>query len=266
LHQCRAREQALDRERLARLEREREEQERRISDAQALATANRRTARRTGVGLVAALVLALLAGWQWRTARNQAELAENRLDLARTNAEDLVSSITTDLRSVQGIQTTTVERLLQTAKRSFDELSSRVGADPTFQEYRAKMMSEFGETYPKIKGLDQAINSFDESLRIYRAMATQAPQEIAWQRGIANQIEHLGLVLQQQGKLELAMMQFQETLGIRRTILDRDPGAPISHGDVAWSNYNIGEIEMQRRNALESLKSDEQARAHCSAP
>jgi tetratricopeptide (TPR) repeat protein len=270
LHRCRAREQALDRERLARLQREHEEQERRIRDAQALATANRRTARRTGLGLVAALVLVLIAGWQWRQAENQAKLAhtqtrlaENSLDLARKTAEGLVRSITTDLRSVQGIQTTTVERLLQTAKGAFDELSSGVGPDSTFQQYRAKMMSEFGETYLKIKGkgLDQAINAFNESLQIYSAMAAQAPNEIAWQRGIADQVERLGLVLQQQGKIELAMMQFQEALGIRRTILNRDSGTAISNSDVAWSNYNIGEILMQRRNALESLKSDEQALA-----
>jgi WD40 repeat protein len=72
-----ARATAVDAERR---ERERQEQERRVHDAETLAAANRRIARRTGVGLAAALVLAGLAGWQWRSAeaqRNQALLQES---------------------------------------------------------------------------------------------------------------------------------------------------------------------------------------------
>ena len=64
LRKCREREQDAHRERIDRLKREREEQERRLSDAEALAAANRRIARRTGIGLMIALVLAALAGWQ----------------------------------------------------------------------------------------------------------------------------------------------------------------------------------------------------------
>ena len=61
-----------------------------------------------------------------------AERAESRLGLARRSTEDLVKLIATDLRSVQGIQIQTLERLLQTTKRSFDELSSAVGDDPEY--------------------------------------------------------------------------------------------------------------------------------------
>ena len=43
----------------------REEQERRVRDAERFAQSQRRIARRTGIGLAAAVVLAVLAGWQW---------------------------------------------------------------------------------------------------------------------------------------------------------------------------------------------------------
>jgi WD40 repeat protein len=76
LRQCRERELAVEDERRARIERERAEQERQLSDAQALAAANRRTARRTSMGLAAALLLAALAGWQWWMAQTQTRLAE----------------------------------------------------------------------------------------------------------------------------------------------------------------------------------------------
>jgi tetratricopeptide (TPR) repeat protein len=278
LRECRAREQAVERDRLARLEREREEQERRLRDAQALAAANRRIARRTGIGLVAALVLAVLAVWEWQKAQTQTQLAErstsdaeqaravaeNRLDLARRSAENLVRTIATDLRSVQGIQIKTLERLLRTAKASFDELSSAVGDDPSFQQNRAKMMSEFGETYLKQKdrGLDQASEAYNESLQIYRTLAGKDPAAIGWQRGIADQIEHVGLVQQQKGRIDKAMENFRQALDIRRAIADREPGNAISHSDLAWAYYNIGEILMLRRMAPESLASHKDALAN----
>src|SRR5262249_28070998 len=153
-------------------------------------------------------------------AQTQTQLAENRLDLTRTNAENLVKLIATDLRSVQGIQTKTLERLLQRAKASFDELSAGVGGDTDLPQDRAKMMSEFGETYLKAKGLSQASHAYDESLQIYRTLAAKEPNAIAWQRGIADQIEHIGLVRQQEGKIIPAIENFRQALDIRRAIAD----------------------------------------------
>jgi tetratricopeptide (TPR) repeat protein len=283
LRVCRAREQAVQRERLARLEREREEQQRQLRDAQALAAANRRTATRTGVGLLVALVLLVAAGWQWQLARTQTQLAErsaaeaeqgrkevstarsvaeSRLDLLRKNIEDQVTLILSDLRSVQGIRIETIGRLLERVRETVDRLSSVVGDDPTFQQYLAKVMSEFGQTYLKAKGLDQASTAYNESLQIYRSLASKDPNTIAWQRGIADQIEHIGLVQQQLGRIDAAMDNFKQSLDLRRSIADREPANAISYSDLSWSYYNIGEILMLRRMASESLASDNEALAN----
>jgi tetratricopeptide (TPR) repeat protein len=283
LRECRAREQTVQRERLARLEREREEQQRQLRDAKALADANRRTARRTGIGLVAALIFLALAGWQWQLARTQTQLAkrsaadaeqgrkevsaarsiaESRLDLLRKNTEDQVTLILSDLRSVQGIRIETIARLLERVRETVDQLSSVVGDDPTFQQYLAKVMSEFGETYLKAKGLDQASAVYNESLQIYRSLASKDPNTVAWQRGIADQIEHIGLVQQQLGRIDAAMDNFKQSLDLRRAIVDREPANAISYRDLAWSDYNIGEILMLRRTASQSLASDNEALAN----
>jgi hypothetical protein len=94
--QCRQQEEAKERERLKHLKAEREEQERRVKDAEALAAANKRSAQRTGVGLLAALVLVALAGWQWWKAEQNMELAlsersakeERQLQLAKSRLAD----------------------------------------------------------------------------------------------------------------------------------------------------------------------------------
>jgi hypothetical protein len=74
----------------ARREAERAEQQRKLRDAEALAAANRRAARRALVGLAAALLLLALAGWQWRTAEAQrvaAQVAEREATTQRDRAE-----------------------------------------------------------------------------------------------------------------------------------------------------------------------------------
>ena len=225
--------------------------------------------RRRWVGLGAACVLLLItcaAVWESiqaergrRAAAEARNAAESRLGLARRSAEDLVRLIATDLRTVQGIQIQTLERLLQTAKRSFDELSSAVGDDPTFSRYRAEMMSEFGETYLKAKGLGQARSAHEESLQMYRTLASKRPDVLAWQRGIADQLEHIGIVRQQEGRIEPAMENFRHALDIRNSIADQDPDNATSHSDIASSYYYIGEILMVRRMASGSLESHNKA-------
>ena len=71
----------------ARRDRERNEQERRIRDAQDLAAANRRIARSIAVGLAAALVLVVLAGWQWWVAGTQTRIAQTQTQLAQTQTK-----------------------------------------------------------------------------------------------------------------------------------------------------------------------------------
>jgi hypothetical protein len=202
------------------------------SVARAGAAARRKT-RLRAVAACVLLAITALAVWQWAEASRARAAAETRLALSRRSAETLVKAITTDLRSVQGIQVKTLERLLDAAKGSFDELASAVGDDPTFQQYRASMMSEFGETYLKAKGLEQALQAYGESLRIYRALAAKDEKAIAWQRGIADQIEHIGLVRQQYGQLGPAMDNFRDALGIRKDIALRSPNDAVSHRDLA---------------------------------
>jgi hypothetical protein len=213
--------------------------------AASIARAETASKRRRRVSLAAAGVLLLITGaaiWEWIQAehgRSEAAeartTAENRLGLATRSAENLVKLIATDLRSVEGIQIQTLERLLQTAKGSFDELSSAAGDDPTFKQYRAQMMSEFGETYLKTKGLDQASSAHEESLQIYRILAAKDSDNVTWQRGIADQIEHIGVVRQQKGQFEPAMESFQQALDIRHAVAEREPNNAISYRDLASS-------------------------------
>jgi tetratricopeptide (TPR) repeat protein len=203
-----------------------------IARAEAIARRRRRWTVAAACVLVAITGAAIWQRSQAEQGRKDAaiarDIAQNRLGLAQASAEDLVKFIATDLRTVQGIRTDTLERLLKRAKSSFDELSSAVGDDPQFQQSRAQMMSEFGETFLKAKGLDQASSAYEQSLELYRALAAKDPNQIAWQRGIADQTEHIGVVRQQKGDIDKAMENFQQALNLRKAIVIREPDNAIS--------------------------------------
>ena len=131
LKQCREQEEARQRERLERLEAEREEQERRVRDAEALAAANKRTARRTSIGLLAALVLVALAGWQWwqagiaaEEAKAQRDRAEQALNLATKTANGLIFDLAQKFRDVSGVPASLIEDILDRVRKLQDDLIS----------------------------------------------------------------------------------------------------------------------------------------------
>lgn len=79
-----------ERRRKAEEERRAAEQERRLCDAEAVAHAKKRTAQRTVLGLIAALVFGVVAGWQWILAISETKRANterHRAEAALITAE-----------------------------------------------------------------------------------------------------------------------------------------------------------------------------------
>lgn len=129
-----------------------------------------------GIILVLCLVAAL---WQWERAEQSAVQANERLKLARKTSSQLVSLITNDLRTAQGIQTETLQRLLDAAKNSFENLATALKDDATFEAERARMMSGFGEAYVKAGQLTKAEEAFSEALGIYRKLLEREPNNLS---------------------------------------------------------------------------------------
>src|SRR5262249_24311972 len=117
----------------------------------------------------------------------------------------------------------------------------------------ANLMSEFGDTYLKTKGLAKAYDSYSDALEIYRALARRDADALTWQRGIADQIDNIGVVFQKQGKFDRAIENFNQSLDIRLAIAKRNQGNAISYRDRASSYYNIGEVLLPLGKAKEAL-------------
>ncbi len=129
-------------------------------------------------GLVVALGLAGLAYWQRgiaqtneAIAKEERDRAERNFGIARQTADGLVSNIAQGLRNVIGMPSDTVRRILETAKGTFERLSSSAPDDTRLQRSRAIMLDEFGETYRALGNLDAALQSHRDGLTIRERFA-----------------------------------------------------------------------------------------------
>ncbi len=189
LRACREREQDEQRERLARLEREREEQERRLRDAQALLAANRRIARRTGIGLVIALVLAAGAGWEWWTANQQRERAEQFFRTAIDETDGIVTRVSSQLKDLVGISRKGILSILTVVESQFATLAKMNSGSPRLQLSRARMLSAFVDVYVELGEFKEAQDRANECVGIMRPLVPATSKA-------GDMIEGLGLCLE----------------------------------------------------------------------
>ena len=188
LRACREREHEQQRERLARLEREREERERQLRDAQALAAANRRIARRTGIGLVIALVLAACASWEWWTAQAQRDRAEQFFRAAIEETDGIVTRISSQLKDLIGVSRKAILSVLTVVEGQFDTIAKMNSGSSRLQLSHARMLSAFVDVR-RTRRLTEAQKRANQCVSILRPLVGETSKDI-------DMIEGLGLCLE----------------------------------------------------------------------
>jgi tetratricopeptide (TPR) repeat protein len=269
LRQCREREQAIERERLDRLKRERAEQERQLRDAQVLAAANRRIARRTGIGLAAALVLAALAGWQWWMAQTQTRLAEHAsqdakaqrdraertLTLATETANGLILNLAQKFKDVAGVPAAVVENILAGAIKLQDQLISGGEISPELRWNQADGLNEAANTLLSLGDTDAAVAAAQKSHSIMQGLLAAEPGNAAWQATLAVSDHQLGEAFLTQNRLDEAMAAFRESLAVLQQLLARDSNNTSWQLDLALNYERIGFVQRQQGNLDQALVS-----------
>jgi tetratricopeptide (TPR) repeat protein len=218
-------------------------------------------------GLVLALALAGLAYWQRGVAVEQRSIAQlneqqakverdnatRNFQLAQKTAESLVFDIAQGLRDVQGMSATTVRKILETAKATFEQLTASAAGDLTLQRSRSVMLNEFGDTYQDLGDLDQALRSYREALAVRERLAATDPSNTDWQRDVSVSHSRVGDVLLYQGKLDDALQAYRDGLAIHERA-GTDPSNTKWQRDVSVSHSRVGEVLVRQGKLDEALK------------
>jgi tetratricopeptide (TPR) repeat protein len=221
-------------------------------------------------GLVLALVLAALAYWQRGVAveqrsiaqQNEAQAKQERdnatrnFGLARKTAESLVFDIAQGLRDVQGMSAQTVQKILETAKGTFEQLTAAAPNDFVLQRSRAAMYSEFGDTYVTLGQLEEALKAYHNGLDIAEQLpATDLNNDERVRQSTVSALEdRIGEVLLAQGKLDDALKLYRESLDIRQRVAAAHSDDTYWQSVLSVSYRKIAEVLRLQGKLADALK------------
>ncbi|MFO1049683.1 MAG: toll/interleukin-1 receptor domain-containing protein [Geminicoccaceae bacterium] len=213
------------------------ERQREITAAQRLVAEQRKRARiATALGLLALLV-AGVAGWQWREAGRQAAIAATERDRAQVEqaraeynlaaaaraANGLVFDLAQGLRNVARVPVATIRLVLTRADRLLADLAPGDDAPAELRRTRAAALNEFVTTYLDQGDATAAQAAAEQSRDIMEKLASGDPANMEWQRDLSVSWETLAEVRDAQGDLAGALDAYKQSQTIAARLAASDP-------------------------------------------
>ena len=191
------------------------------------------------------LVLAGVAGWQWKVAidneraatgqkhiaeqqsaiaKSEAARAERNFGAAKNTIDTVIFDLAEGLRNIEGMRVQTVRRILDRAEAAVAQLAARTENVPAVQRSQAAMFNLFAETYLQLGATKLADDYAQKALAITRALVAKEPNNDQWQRDVAISLNNVGAVRWDQGDLAGALAAHRESLAILRALEAKQPG------------------------------------------
>ena len=204
------------------------------------------------------LILAGLAGWQWKSALDaeraaieqrqiaqaQRDHAEYNFAIAKQSADDVVFELAQNLRNVSGMRVETVRKILEAARTLMDRIAQAAPDDPQLQRSRAAMLSEFTETFVRIGDLTNAYAAAQEGLVIVRKLVAADPANTSLQRDLYVFLTRLGNIQLAAGARTQALVSYENGLAVARALVARNPDNAVLQRDVTLTLDRIGDARL----------------------
>ena len=239
----------------ARRDRERDEQERRIRDARALAEANRRTAQRTLVGLAAAVVFALGAGWQWHSAETQRAAAQRSLELATQTANSLVFNLAQKFQNIMGVPAAVVKDILDQARKLQDQLLESGQSSPELRRSQGNALVMTVDTLLTVGDTRGALAAATQARDVFETLLKAQPANAGRQDDLSVSSERVGDVQVAQGRLPEALQSYHASLAIADSLVKSDPGNAVWQLQLSVSYKHVGDVQVAQGHLHEALQS-----------
>lgn len=235
-------------------ERERLEQERRLADAKAIADANKRIAQRTGIGLVAALALAVAAGWQWWSAsearrvaeaqrlvaQTQSARAERALDAATKTADTLVVDLARRFRDLVGVPKSVVKEILDQALGLQEQLMKSGESTPALSASHASAEAAIALTLLSLGDGPEALRHAGTARDAFAALAASEPKNPRFVHQLVATEETIAEAFELQGEATSAIAEFGKALDAVESAISLGVTSDAIARDRAYLNVEIG--------------------------
>jgi tetratricopeptide (TPR) repeat protein len=230
----------------ARRNRELTEQRRRAADAEAIAAANKRIAQRTGVGLIVALVLAGLAGWQWRVAQQQRDRAERSLTLATATADGLVFDLAQKFRNVAGVPKDVIKDMLDKARSLQEQLLDAGESSAKLTANHAAALGEIAVTELVLGETPTALRLASDARDVYQRLVDAAPDDLRYTHDLAYTDETIGDIKQRQGDFAGAEAAYDRARSTIEAVIARGRADSQLRRDQSLIVQDLGALKRAR--------------------
>lgn len=204
------------------------------------------------------LLLAGLAGWQWKVAIDNERAAVRNFAIARQAGEDVVFKLSKGLRQVQGMRVESIRQILGTAQELMDGLLKTSPDDRILQRTRATMLNEFTETYLAAGDIESARTAAEESLQIARKLAVNTDGRVVQPRDIIVSLIRSGSVRFAAGDLAGALGAFEEALERSRKLAAASPNDEQLQRDISVYLERVGDTQRAVGNQSAALAAFEE--------
>jgi tetratricopeptide (TPR) repeat protein len=244
---CRTREAELRAEEETRRREREEEQARRLSDAQALAAANRRTAQRTRVGLAAALVLAVAAVGFGVVALQQQKSAEAAQVLALQQKAAAQAAQATAEQERNAAEAARKEAQRQKT-RAENTLNAAVSTANTMV---FNLAQQFRDTTGMPQSLVQSI--LDQAQQLEDHLVSSGETDPLLRRSEAATLGELARSALLNGNIAQAHTDAEQALSISQDLLKQSPEDRQRQRDVAIDLSYLAEADRSQGNMRAAL-------------
>jgi eukaryotic-like serine/threonine-protein kinase len=145
----------------------------------------RRILMATAAGLVIALTLAGLAGWQWQVAKTQSRRAENALTAATGTADTLIFDLAQEFRKRAGMPVDLIRLILERVQELQRQLAQAGETTPDLQRLEAVALDELYSTFLAQGDSKAALAVAERQRDILAALVKAFPNEPRLQRELA---------------------------------------------------------------------------------
>jgi len=211
---------------------------------------------RAVVALFALFILSLIAGlaataWQWRIARRERVLAEERFDALRKSSSSMINEINGALIDLPS-SAPARKLLLDRAMEQLDVLAANSENNPQLQ-------NDLGDAYQNLnylpdKTLDERITLLNQSMDFYGKVLSADAKNTKARKGLAIDNVNLADIAREKGDIPKAAEHNRQAVEILESVI-RDELDNIENQTDLWNVYYNAALTLnQQGRAAESLE------------
>ena len=210
------------------------------------------------------LVLAGVAGWQWKVAvdaerlateqkqiaQQQRDRAEKTLSAASQTANDLVYKLAAEFRSRKGMPIELVRSVLEQAQALQRRLAERGETTPLLRHAEGAAENELAVALQEIGDLAAALDAAEHARALVERAIQDQPEILSWHENLGISYDTIGNVLRAMGRREPALTSYRRSLAIFERLAASQPAEQKWQAHVAsacaWIGQTLGSSGKQQ--------------------